>query len=622
MPIRRQFSESAVSRSGGKEKLFQYQDELPALPVPELEESTSLYLKSLKPLYGKNLQDFNKTASIVSDFIKPGGQGELLQQRLLEVAAEKGQRNWLAKWWDNYAYLEYRDPVSPFVSYFYSHKGLTNKKIDSNQLMKASLIIKKTVEFMESIENETLAPEVNKNTPFCMESFKWMFNNCRVPNDTRDCNIKFTPLENRFLIVIYNDQFYKVYHHDLNGNPINESQIYQQLLNVVTSSSSAISYDPIGILTSSNRDVWTKDYKELTKSPLNVKNLREIHASSFVLCLDNNSPVSVKEKSRNCWHGNGTNRWFDKPVQFFVASNGASGFLGEHSKMDGTPTLRMNDWLIKQLNIYETSVFESPLTSDVSQINDIEILNWDITPATKLAIEKATVEFNKTVSSLDLEVWQYFGLGKNLIKKFKISPDAFIQMLIQLGFYKMTGVCKPTYESASTRKFFGGRTETCRSVSSESLRFVEGWQDPSVTKKVKLQLFREAIKSHLNYISRASNGLGCDRHFFGLKQMLEPNEPVHDFFKDPMFSYSSHWFLSTSQLSSNEFSGYGWAPVVPDGFGLAYMITEDFLHVNISCFKSNGFGYTSEKLYFYLTEAATELRTLLLEEQNELSAKL
>lgn len=602
MPVR------SVSTITSKGDLYKYQDSLPSLPIPELNKTLETYLKSVKPLYGEDQKSFAKTKSLLQDFLET--DLPKLQQRLSDLK----ERNWLSKWWDDYAYLEYRDPVSPFVSYFFSHKPLQNKKIESNQLLKASLIIKKIVQFMESIEDETLEPELIKGSPYCMESFKFLFNNCRVPSPGKDKTVLFNGEENRFLIVIYKDQFYKIYHHDIKGDAINEAQIYQQLLQIV-SDTTPLDQSPVGILTSANRDVWANDYSELIKSPLNIKNLQEIQLSSFVLCLDSNSPITIEERSRNCWHGNGTNRWFDKPIQMFVCANGASGFLGEHSRMDGTPTLRMNDWLISELNKYDLPL--ENLNTDISQIDNWSKLIWDITPATKLAISKQIQVFHETVNSLDIKTFQYYGLGKKSIKTFKTSPDAFIQMLIQLGYYKMTGICKPTYESASTRKYYKGRTETCRSVSLESQKFVTNWA--SLKNDLRMNLFQDAIKSHLNYITLASNGEGCDRHLFGLKQLYEPGEKIHPFYEDPMYSYSSHWYLSTSQLSSNNFNGYGWSPVVPDGFGLAYMINNDFLHINITCFKDNGFGYTSEKLNYYLTELANEIREMF---ESQLKLKL
>lgn len=38
-----------------------------------------------------------------------------------------------------------------------------------------------------------------------------------------------------------------------------------------------------------------------------------------------------------------------------------------------------------------------------------------------------------------MDVLEFCGYGANTIKKFKISPDAFAQMALQLGVFKMTG---------------------------------------------------------------------------------------------------------------------------------------------------------------------------------------
>ena len=53
----------------------------------------------------------------------------------------------------------------------------------------------------------------------------------------------------------------------------------------------------------------------------------------------------------------------------------------------------------------------------------------------------------------------YTGYGKGLIKKFKMSPDAYAQMAIQLAYFRLKGAVRATYESAQTRKYLAGRTE-------------------------------------------------------------------------------------------------------------------------------------------------------------------
>jgi len=67
----------------------------------------------------------------------------------------------------------------------------------------------------------------------------------------------------------------------------------------------------------------------------------------------------------------------------------------------------------------------------------------------------------------------YEGYGKEFIKQFKLSPDAWTQLVKQLAFQKMFGRPGVTYESAQTRKYQLGRTEVIRSASNESKEWAE-----------------------------------------------------------------------------------------------------------------------------------------------------
>lgn len=590
----------------GKRTLFKYQNNLPSLPVPSLDQTLTLYKRAIIPFYPLGREDtfYQNYCKVIDNFKEV--EGPELQKRLSHFA--EGKRNWLSTIWDNYAYLGYREPVSPFVSYFFSHKNL-NTEIGKDQLMKSAALSHRVINFMSKIEHETLEPELIKGSPLCMESFKWMFNNCRVPGLPSDTTIKFSPQKNRFMIVISNGYFYKVYHHDLNtGERFSLGQLYASISAVHNNShQKPRCSNPIGILTASNRDVWATNYKHLCDNPLNKISLEQIQSASFVLCLDDNFPTTIAEKSVDCWYGNGYNRWFDKPVQLFVAKNASSSFLGEHSRMDGTPTLRMNDWIIKQISKMSVTEFHDEKKT-APQYTE---LVFEVDPFIQSQIQKEKKAFKQVTESLSINVWQFHGFGKEEIKAYGMSPDAFVQMLIQLAYYKYTGTVRPTYESASTRMYFKGRTETCRSVSEESLQFVRDWENTSKSGAEKIASLRSAINSHVRYVKVASKGLGVDRHLLGLTKMLRDGEKIPDIFKNPMYTYSQHWFLSTSQLSSNEFNGYGWSPVVPEGFGLAYMINPHWLHVNITAFKNNPLGLNPDYMAFYLTESIQELKEIL-----------
>lgn len=612
-------AKSLVAHASTKGDMLKYAASLPTLPVPSLEDTAKTYLELIRPFVRDSAQ-YSQIEAKLKDFIKPGGLGQTLQLRL--EARAKQSDNWISEWWDHDAYLAYRDPVVPYVSYFFSHAAdLLPEPIEKNQLKKASVLVSKILDFKKLTDAETFPPEVIKGTPYCMHGFTMMFNNLRVPGKDVDDTVKYsqTELGNQFAVVIRKNRFYKLYHHDKNGKPLDVPLLYKALAHIVADAdgkNGSFVQPAIGALTSLDRDSWYQSYAKLYNySPINTSLFEDIFRSSFVLCLDDTLPVLFEERLRYCWHGDGKNRYFDKPLQFFVAANGASGFLGEHSRMDGTPNLTLNNYVCDELKKFKDyGIFDSVAASE--PLEPPSELLFDIPFATAKEIAEAERKFQATaVDGHLLKVWRYQGYGKNLIKKFKTSPDAFVQILIQLAFFKYTGTLKPTYESATTRKYKFGRTETNRSALYEVLKFVEAFNSEKTSVEEKIQAYRAAVARQNSYIKLASNGLAVDRHIYGLKKLLQPGEHS-DFLTDPMTLYSSTWYLSTSQLSSEYFNGYGWSEVHELGVGLPYMINKDWLNITVTCRKDNPAGLDPEKMHFYLTAAADQLKEVLSQELN------
>ncbi|KAI1298914.1 acyltransferase ChoActase/COT/CPT [Xylaria venustula] len=586
--------------------MLRFQDSLPRLPVPTLEETAARYVKSIHPLLSP--VEFAASKKAVDEFIKPGGVGEKLQGKLVAKREDPKTKNWIYEWWNDAAYLSYRDPVVPYVSYFYSHRDDRRRR---NPAKRAAALTTATLEFKKQVDSGTLEPEYMKKLPICMDSYKWMFNASRVAAKPADYPVKYDPKDHKHIIVIRKNQFFKI-PHEVDGQQLNTTELEAQFAKVYEL---AERVPAVGALTSENRDVWTDARKILLEaSPKNAAALEAIESASFVVCLDDASPVTLEERARQYWHGDGQNRWYDKPLQFIVNDNGTSGFMGEHSMMDGTPTHRLNDY-VNDLIFANKLDFSNP--SVRSNLPDPVAVNFEITPEVQAEIDRATKDFATVIGQHELAVQAYQGYGKGLIKKFKCSPDAYVQMIIQLAYYKMYGKNRPTYESAATRRFQLGRTETCRTVSDDSVAFCNAMAAPDVSDEDRISLFRKAIASHIEYISAASDGKGVDRHLFGLKKLLEPGEEVPAIYKDPAYGYSSSWFLSTSQLSSEFFNGYGWSQVIDAGFGIAYMINENSLNFNIV---SKGLG--SQKMSYYVNEAAGDIRDLLLPTLETPKAKL
>ena len=191
--------------------------------------------------------------------------------------------------------------------------------------------------------------------------------------------------------------------------------------------------------------------------------------------------------------------------------------MGEHSAIDGTPTVRLCEYVLSNIN-YEPNEENNELI-DESLINDLK------TPPMELKLNmnnmNQSIDDSKNEISfiVDGQVLSYLrtSYGKSLIKRYGFSPDGYTQMLIQLAYsrLKKSNVASATYEAAQTRSFLNGRTECVRSATVESLKFTQSMNDVNCTNEERKLNFRNAINAHIENMKQAGNGRGCDRHLFG-----------------------------------------------------------------------------------------------------------
>ncbi|KTG37384.1 hypothetical protein cypCar_00037546, partial [Cyprinus carpio] len=137
------------------------------------------------------------------------------------------------------------------------------------------------------------------------------------------------------------------------------------------------------------------------------------------------------------------NRWFDKSFTLIVYKNGKIGVNTEHSWAD------------------------SPIIGHM----------WEC----QVIIEGSYMIAKGIADDVDFHGCLFNEFGKSLIKKCRTSPDAFIQLALQLAHYRDKGEFCLTYESSMTRMFREGRTETVRSCTCESTAFVKAMEDERTT---------------------------------------------------------------------------------------------------------------------------------------------
>jgi carnitine O-palmitoyltransferase 1, liver isoform len=179
------------------------------------------------------------------------------------------------------------------------------------------------------------------------------------------------------------------------------------------------------------------------------------------------------------------------------------------------------------------------------------------------------------------------------MKTCRLSPDAYIQMALQLAYYRDYGKFSLTYEASMTRLFREGRTETVRPCTIESAAWVKSMEDKNATSEEKVHLLREACKRHQQGYVDAMCGRGVDRHLFCLYVVSRYLEIDSPFLKEVL---SEPWKLSTSQtplgqtpktdLKKNpgvmSASG-GFGPVSREGYAVSYILANDdliFFHVS------------------------------------------
>ncbi|KXS10143.1 hypothetical protein M427DRAFT_62879 [Gonapodya prolifera JEL478] len=590
---------------------------LPTLPVPKLRDTLEKYLATVSPLLLE--ADFERTREIVEQFLDEtrGGVGQTLQQRLEERAKmanelgpdnllselrkdDKGialptRNNWLIDWWNEYSYLQFREPVVVNVSYFFVFPDDRRRKTQS---LRAATIVSAAFEFRNRLYGGKLPPDTMRNVPLCPHQYRYLFNSCRIPAIPSDYVTCSEPDLNTHIAVARRNAFwtFDMMVEDGNGGKrqLTTHEVAHQLTRIMEETDELLSEDPdaflpIGILTSDDRDNWTANHAVLVSShPSHGEHLKAIESSVFMICLDDDTPVTNDEVARLMWHGRGDNRWFDKTCQFIVAANGKAGFLGEHSMMDATPTGTLGEFVCETIAKNGLD-FKSPPPAVKPVLPEPTLLKFQRSASLDHLISDASVTFHTLTNRHGLATLRYLRYGKDTVKKFKVSPDAYAQMAIQLAYYRMFGNWVAVYETAGMRRYAWGRTETCRSVSTESVEFIKNWDsEDDIFEKARLLI--TACQSQSSYMASCQSGKGIDRHLLGLRLVLFPGEPVPEVFKDPAYALSKHWTVSTSQIPSEWFTGYGWGEVVPDGFGVAYMVRPDSYWFNVTGL-NGGFGF-------------------------------
>lgn len=309
---------------------------------------------------------------------------------------------------------------------------------------------------------------------------------------------------------------------------------------------------------------------------------------------------------------NVANRFFDKSFTLIVDPLTRAGATGEHSPVDA---------LVPSI-VAEYGIVEGCPTFDEVKAEDerraVQRLDWVADEEVSRACIEAKARADALIADSDnMELW-FEDYGTEWIKSSaKLAPDAYIQMVIQLAYYRTSGQFSATYETALTRMFKSGRTETIRSHTAEAREWVLAMcANPGernyVAEPHRLHaLLKTAIQKHSSLTRLAATGQGIDRHLLGLRLMLRPlNGENVALFEDNLFEKSQQWKLSTSGLSAGHlFNGTGFGATYPDGYGINYLAAPDMIKFGIES-KHSCPATSTEGLRLAIIDALRDVKAL------------
>eukprot|EP00069_Balaena_mysticetus_P009777 bmy_06368T0 len=601
--------------SGRHPMLFSYQRSLPRQPVPSVQDTVRKYLESVRPVLSD--EDFDWTAALAREFLRL--QASLLQWYL--QLKSWWASNYVSDWWEEFVYLRSRNSLMVNSNYYMmDFLYVTPTPV---QAARAGNAVHALLLYRHRLNRQEILPTLLMGMrPLCSA---------------------------QHVAVFHRGRFFRVGTHSQSGL-LSPRALEQQFQRILDDPSPACPHEEhLAALTAAPRDMWAQVRRSLKTQAQEA--LEAVEGAAFFVSLDSepagltreDPAASLDAYAHALLAGRGHDRWFDKSFSLIVFSNGKLGLSVEHSWADCPISGHMWEKGLKRSLVrcplvqreegtltasictqftLATECFQLGYSADGHckghpdpSLPQPQRLHWDLPDKMHLSISLALRGAKTLSGNIDCHVFPFSHFGKSFIKRCHLSSDSFIQMALQLAYFRDRGQFCLTYESTMTRLFLEGRTETVRSCTREACNF-----DPQC-----LALFRLAVDKHQALLKAAMSGQGVDRHLFALyivSQFLHLQSPFLDQVR------SEQWQLATSQIPVQQIhlfdvhsypdyvsSGGGFGPADDHGYGVSYIFMgDDVITFHISSKKSST-RTDSHRLGQHIEDALLDVAALFQEGQ-------
>ncbi|XP_072021123.1 carnitine O-palmitoyltransferase 1, liver isoform-like [Amphiura filiformis] len=630
--------------SGSTPTTFACQLSLPRLPVPSVDSTLNKFLESVEPLFtSEENERLKKEAEEFRKTIAPKLQSLL-------VLKSWWATNYITDWWEKYIYLMGRSPLAINSNYYTMDNGFW--KPTEHQSTRAAGLCYMLMQFKRKIEHEQVVPLLIRNTiPVCMYQYERLFGTTRVPREDFDEIVHYDSSVSKHIVVLRKGIYYKLDMFDTAGQPLAPYAIEKQIEWILQDADSqqesegARSAEGLASLTTLERTDWARKRTKYLGSGINQESLAIVEKAAFMINLETRTFEGFTERAKFLLHGDGKVIWFDKSMCLHFFPDGRYGLTAEHSWGDAPVVAHLLEYSAYEEvlgELYKDGRAGNPDSINQDKVKPPVQLHWNVTDELAKIINEAGLFAKDTFSfsslyffllqnneDLDLCVRRHMDFGKGFVKSCKVSPDAFIQLALQLAYYRENSKFALTYEASMTRLYLNGRTETVRSLTKEACEFVKSMVEDNRTTEEKIHLLQNAGKVHQKLYRDCMSAEGWDRHMFALYVACKGLGYESDFLHHAL---TLPWTLSTSQTPQQQMVGNptitpehadkaspggGFGPVSDQGYGVSYMIPEDthfWFHVSSkkSCPTTN-----SDRFVDQIFTSLGEMKQLFTVQQNE-----
>ena len=486
------------------------QSDLGPLPLPQLSDTIERYLKTVKPLLTP--EEYAHTSACAADFLRDGGEGEALQEFLEEKASS--ERNWMEEWWEQLAYLRTRTTMAIYINWF---GVLPDWGFPIDKDSASAALLDGMLQTRARIEEQSYPLETMRGNPLDMHQFTRVFGMTRVPAQGADELIQAS--ESRHIAVMRDGAILIVDVYDAAGKPLPLLQLREAMAAALALADSSYELEDqrgsgkdakdgsvtgtrvnASLLTALGRDEWAAERAKLLEDPTSAESIRLVEGAICCVYFSRKTPDTKQEAAALCHGGDCRNFWFDKSFTQVVFENGKVGINAEHTPVDAmcVLALMMNAMGSMQTILADPKQRAALLgtTNSSGAVATLakppKMLQWKLPASTRAAIEDASAQVVTLASNCEIVHMEFLHYGKSLIKRIKMHPDFFMQMAIQLAYFRLHGRFVATYGTGHTRAFYHGRTDTIRSCSDESVAWVTAMEDASEEPAAKVAALKAA----------------------------------------------------------------------------------------------------------------------------------